>query len=140
MESLKGVLFSLFMVAIGGCTYLPAVEAWEQGALAVQAHFPGGRRLQLIPEGTARIEVRVSGEGVPADSVLAATLTPEKSQAIFTGVPQGRKRVVAKAFDAEGLVLAAGDADVTIVAGATVAARLRLAMLVDSGQFELVLE
>lgn len=140
LERLKGALLSLLVVAIGGCTYLPAVEAWQDGALAVQARFPGGRRLQLIPEGTTRIEVRVSGEGVSADSVLAATLTPDKTQTIFTGVPQGRKRVVAKAYDAEGLVLAAGESDVTIVAGATVAARLRLALLVDTGQFELVLE
>lgn len=146
LERFKGALLGLLVVAIGGCTYVPAVEAWDEGALAVQARFPGaptptgGRTLQLIPEGTARIEVRVSGEGVPADSVLAATLTPDKTQAIFTGVPQGRKLVVAKAFDQEGLVLAAGDADVTIVAGATVAARLRLALLVDTGQFELVLE
>ena len=140
MERLKGALLGLLMLGLGGCEHLPASTAWDDGALALQARFPGERRLQLIPEGTTHIEVRVSGEGVPADSVLAASLTPDKTQAIFTGVPAGRKRVAAKAFDAEGLVLAAGETDVTIVAGATVAARLRLALLVDTGQFELVLE
>lgn len=153
MGRLCSALLSVLVVLTGGCTYLPAVEAWDEGALAVQARFPGlqphangvqarsnGRRLQVIPEGTSRIEVRVSGEGVPADAVLAANLSPERTQAVFSGVPAGRKRVVAKAFDREGLVLAAGESEVTIVAGATVAARLRLELLVDTGQFELVLE
>lgn len=146
MERLKGAILGLAAVLLGGCTYLPASDAWSAGALAVQARFPasssapGGRRLQVIPEGAVRIEVRVSGEGVPADSVLAAQLTPDRSQTIFTGVPQGRKRVAAKAFDAGGLVLAAGQTEVSIVAGATVAARLRMALLSDTGLFELVLE
>lgn len=140
MSRLRPLLLSLMMATTCGCTYVPAVEPWHDGALAVQARFPVGRRLQVIPEGTTRIEVRVVGSGIPADSVLAASLTPEKTQAIFTGVPAGPKQVTAKAFDAEGLVLAAGGTDVNIVPGATVAARIRLALLVDTGQFELVLE
>lgn len=140
MGKLWVVVSSLFLLALGGCTYLPAAEGWTQGALAVEARFPGPRRLQLVPEGTARIEVRVSGAGVPADAVPTATLLPGKSQAFFTGLPAGDKRVAAKAFDAEGLVLAAGESAVTVVAGATVAARLRMVLLVDTGQLELVLD
>ena len=126
-------------MAIGGCTYVPAPAPFADGALAVAARFPA-RRLQVVPAGTARIEVRVEGAGIPAGDVLAATLTPERTQAVFGGVPAGPKRVVAKALDAEGLPLATGEAAVTIVAGATVAARLRLALLEEVGQFELVLE
>lgn len=124
-----------------GCTYVTPVQGWNDGRLVFTARFPAStRHVQVIPEGTQRIEVRVTGVGIPADSVLAATLTPQKTQATFADVPQGTKTVMAKAYDAEGAILAAGSADVTIVAGATVLAHIRLQLLTDEGNFELVLE
>jgi hypothetical protein len=135
--------FPILMASIcsSGCIYVTPTQALADGQLVLQARFPAAqRRIQVIPEGTRRIEVRVTGEGIPADSVLAATLEPEKSRATFANVPAGTKAVVAKAYDADGAVLAAGGADVSIVAGATVMARIRLDLLTDEGNFELVLE
>lgn len=134
-QHLIGVTF----LGVMGCTYYPATPEWTDGDLVMRARFPT-RQVQAIPDTTQRIEVRVSGEGIPRGSVLSATLTPDQSQAHFAGVPAGEKTVVVKAYRAEGEVVAAGSSPVTIVAGATVAARIRLSLLTDSGQFQLILE
>lgn len=128
------------LLALPGCAYVPAVRAWDDGAIAIQARFPRARTLAGVPAGTRQIELRVVGEGVPDDAVLAATLTPERTHALFASVPAGPKRITAKAYDGDAQVLAVGQADVAIVAGATVAARLQLLQTADTGQFELVLE
>lgn len=121
-----------------GCVYVPAMDDWTDGGIVVRAQFP--RLIQIIPEGTQRIEVRVSGEGIPTGAVLVAALTPGETQATFRGVPAGTKVVVAKAFDAGGNPLAIGSSEVQIVAGATVTARVRLALTEETGRFHLVLE
>lgn len=138
MKRMLPVLMALTCWSLPGCAYEAPHDDWVQGDLVMQARFPRG--VQIIPAGTQRIEIRVSGDGIPLGAVLAATLTPDRTMATFSGVPAGNKTVVAKAFDAEGAVLAAGASEVTIVAGATVAARIRLDLLNDNGQFQLILE
>ena len=133
-------LAGLMLFGVSGCTYYPASSDWVQGSLGVGARFHEPRRVQAIPPSTRRIEVRVSGAGIPEGAVLGATLTPEQSTTTFTGVPAGAKDVVVKAFDDEGAVVAAGSARVTIVAGALVTARIRLSLLNDEGAFQLILE
>ena len=133
-------MIGLLALATLGCTYYPASPTWVQGSLGVAARFGEPRRIQAIPSATRAIEVRVSGEGIPPGAVLAATLTPEMTSTTFTSVPAGPKDVVVKAFDAEGAVVAAGSAQVTIVAGALVSARIRLSLLSDDGAFQLILE
>jgi len=141
MDRLRKTLIALALCANTGCTYVTPAQIQPNGQLVFKANFMTAQRhVQVIPEGTERIEVRVTGEGIPTDSVLAATMTPTKTQATFANVPAGAKNVVAKAYDAEGAILAAGTTDVTIVAGATVLARIRLDLLTDEGNFELVLE
>lgn len=141
MNRMRWFPILMALICSSGCIYVTPTQAFPDGQLVLQAKFPAAqRRIQVIPEGTRRIEVRVTGEGIPADSVLAATLEPQKSQATFANVPAGPKAVVAKAYDADGAILAAGGADVSIVAGATVMARIRLELLTDEGNFELVLE
>jgi len=139
MKQIAQVLIGWSMLGLVGCTYYPATPDWTEGDLVMQARFPQ-RQVQTIPDTTDRIEVRVSGEGIPKGAVLSAILTPEQTQAHFAGVPAGEKTVVVKAFSAEGEVLAAGSSPVTIVAGATVAARIRLSLLTNDGQFQLILE
>jgi hypothetical protein len=138
MKRMLSVLIGMTCWSTSGCAYEAPLDDWVQGDLVMQARFP--RQIQIIPTGTQRIEIRVSGEGVPKGAVLAATLTPDQTMATFTGVPAGKKTVVAKAFDSHGAVLAAGASDVTIIAGATVAARIRLGLLNDGGEFQLILE
>jgi hypothetical protein len=141
MVRLLKMLIAIGLAAAPGCTYVTPAQAWQNGQLVFKANFPTAQRhVQVIPEGTQRIEVRVTGEGIPADSVLAATMTPQKTQATFANVPAGAKNVVAKAYDTEGAILAAGSTDISIIAGATVLARIRLDLLTDEGNFELVLE
>ncbi|MDB5101757.1 MAG: hypothetical protein JWM80_6178 [Cyanobacteria bacterium RYN_339] len=141
MDWFRKALIATSLVAVSGCTYVTSAQVWHDGRLVFKANFPTAQRhVQVIPEGTQRIEVRVTGEGIPADSVLAATMTPQKTQATFANVPAGAKNVVAKAYDAEGAIVAAGSTDVNIIAGATVLARIRLDLLTDEGNFELVLE
>ena len=141
MSTLRPLVAVILACALGACSYVTPTAAWTDGRLALAARFPQAQRaLQVIPEGTQRIEVRVTGAGIPQDAVLAATLTPDKTQATFADVPEGPKQVTAKAYDGDGAVVAAGSAQVTIVAGATVLARIRLALLTDEGNFELVLE
>jgi hypothetical protein len=141
MDRFRKILMAWVLTAVSGCTYVTPAQAWHEGRLSFQANFrTADRHVQVIPEGTERIEVRVTGDGIPEDSVLAATMTPQKSQATFANVPAGAKYVVAKAYDAEGAILAAGSTDVTIIAGATVLARIRLDLLTDEGNFQLVLE
>lgn len=141
MGRIRQLLIALGLAGTLGCTYVTPTPAWTDGQLMLAARFPTAtRHVQVIPEGTQRIEVRVTGAGIPADSVLAATLTPDKSSATFAGVPEGPKQVVAKAYDGEGAILAAGSSDVTIVAGATVTTTIRLDLLTDEGNFELVLQ
>jgi hypothetical protein len=141
MARLTKTLIALGLYATTGCTYVTPAQIQANGQLIFKANFAtAARHVQVIPEGTQRIEVRVTGDGIPADSVLAATMTPQKTQATFANVPAGAKHVVAKAYDAEGAILAGGSTDVTIVAGATVLARIRLDLLTDEGNFELVLE
>lgn len=139
MKQIAQLLIGLSLLGVTGCTYYPATPDWTDGELVMRARFPD-RAIQAIPDTTDRIEVRVSGEGIPKGSVLSATLTPEQTLAHFTGVPAGDKTVVVKAYSAEGEVVAAGSSPVTIVAGATVAARIRLALTTDEGQFQLILE
>ncbi|MNS44549.1 hypothetical protein D3C72_769940 [compost metagenome] len=139
MDRIGRLLVGLTMLVGTGCVYHAPVAGWD-GALAVQARFPEGRRVQVIPVGTRRIEVRVTGAGIPTDSVFAATLTPDRSQVTFSGVPSGAKTIAAKAYGDDDTILAAGGTDVQIVPGATVLARIRLTLLTDEGQFELVLE
>lgn len=139
MKQFAPFLIGCSFLGLLGCTYYPATPDWTEGDLVIRGRFPE-RQVQAIPDTTDRIEVRVSGEGIPKGSVLSATLTPEQSQAHFAGVPAGDKTVVVKAYSAEGEVLAAGSSPVSIVAGATVAARIRLTLLTDDGQFQLVLE
>ena len=141
MARLTKTLIALGLYVATGCTYVTPAPPNASGQLVFKASFAAAaRHLQLIPEGTQRIEVRVTGEGIPADSVLAATMTPQKTQATFANVPAGAKNVVAKAYDAEGAILAGGSTDVSIVAGATVLARIRLDLFTDEGNFALVLE
>lgn len=139
MRRIAQLLIGCMSLVLAGCTYYPATSDWIAGDLVMRARFPD-RQVQTIPDTTQWIEVRVSGEGIPKGAVLSAILTPEQSQAHFSGVPAGDKSVVVKAFGADGEVLAAGSSPVTIVAGATVAARIRLSLLTDSGQFQLILE
>lgn len=139
MKQIAPLLIGWFMLGLTGCTYYPAAPDWTEGDLVMRARF-SPRQVQTIPDTAERIEVRVSGEGIPKGSVLSAILTPEQTQAKFAGVPAGDKTVVVKAYDAEGMVVAAGSSPVTIVAGATVAARIRLNLLTDEGQFQLILE
>lgn len=140
MELWRTALAGALGVVLAGCAYVEPVSAWTDGVVAVQANFTPARALAAVPVGTRRIAVRVTGVGVPEDAVLAATLTPEHSRAVFTDVPAGLKQVVAKAYDGEGQVLAVGQAALTIVPGAIVAARLRLELTGDGGQFALVLQ
>ncbi len=139
MKRIALLMISLNILGVTGCTYYPATPDWTDGELIMRARFPA-RAVQAIPDTTDRIEIRVSGEGIPKGSVLSASLTPEQTQAHFTGVPAGDKTVVVKAYSAEGEVVAAGSSPVTIVAGATVAARIRLSLTTDEGQFQLILE
>lgn len=139
MKRIAPLLIGLNLLGLTGCTYYPATSDWTDGDLVMRARFPG-LSVQAIPDTTDRIEIRVSGEGIPKGSVLSATLTPLQTQAHFAGVPAGEKTVVVKAYSAEGEVVAAGSSPVTIVAGATVAARIRLNLTTDEGQFQLILE
>jgi hypothetical protein len=138
MKKKKNAAMFLALCALSGCFYDSPQDPWTGGTFVMQVRFP--KQALMIPEDTARIEVRMTGQGIPSVAVLSAQLTPEKTQATFTGVPSGPKKVVAKAFDGEGEVLAAGSSEVTIVAGATVATRIRLNMLTDDGRFQLILE
>ncbi|MBI6545633.1 MAG: hypothetical protein HY692_02500, partial [Cyanobacteria bacterium NC_groundwater_1444_Ag_S-0.65um_54_12] len=122
------------------CSADPATLHLSGGSLLLRANFPVRRATQIIPVDTSRIEIRLTGTGIPKDAVLAAILTPERSQATFGDVPMGPKSVMAKAFDAQDVPLAFGNTAVVIVPGAMVAARVRLALLTDNGQFQLVLE
>lgn len=140
MRWIVPVLFSLAFSGMPGCTYYPATADWSNGQLVMRANFPTARKVQIIPEGTTRIEVRVTGEGIPAGSVLGATLTPDQTEARFVGVPAGAKTIDVRAFDAEGTPVAMGSSALTVIAGATVAAHIRLSLLTDNGQFQLVLE
>lgn len=133
----NAALFTV-LIALSGCYYESPMDPWTDGAVVMQAKFP--RKSLMIPDGTSRIEVRMTGQGLPSGAVLSAHLSPEKSQVTFTGVPSGPKNVVAKAFDSDGEVIAIGSSPVTIVAGATVTTRIRLNLLVDDGQFQLILE
>ena len=140
MDKILQAMIGLTFLSMVGCTYYPPLPDWGDGELVMQAAFANNRTTQVIPEETRQIEVRVKGEGIPDGAVLFATLTPQNTQVKFSAVPAGNKEVTVKAFDASGTLLAAGSSRVAIVAGATVASRIRLSLLNDSGQFELVLE
>lgn len=136
MKHKAAILIAL--IALSGCFYESPMDSWTDGAVVMQAKFP--RQSMIIPDSTNRIEVRMTGQGIPDGAVLSAYLSPEKTQVTFSGVPSGPKTVVAKAFDPDGEVIAIGSSEVIIVAGATVATRIRLNLLIDDGQFQLVLE
>lgn len=139
MTPIAQLLISTTCLGLMGCTYYPGTPDWTEGDLVMRARFPE-RQAQAIPDTTQRIEVRVSGEGIPKTSVLSATLTPDQTLTHFAGVPAGAKLVAVKAYSADGAVVAVGSSPVTVVAGATVAARIRLSLLSDDGQFQLILE
>lgn len=124
---------------LAGCVYVDG-NLGNEGTLAVAARFPAGRIVAVIPDNTSRIEVRVTGAGIPENAVLSASLTPERSGYRFQTVPAGPKTVNVKAFGATDELLATGTSQVLIVAGATVAARIRLDPVADMGNFSLVLE
>lgn len=138
--SLQQFMLCLTLPLLAGCTYYAPLPDWNDGDLIMQAQFPAAIQTQAIPEGTQYIEIRVSGEGIPKGAILSARLTPTQTQVTFTGVPVGSKSVAVKAFDSEGAILATGTSEVGIVPGATVATRVRLNLLNDSGQFHLILE
>jgi hypothetical protein len=130
------------LVAVAtGCA--PVATATGAGRLAVGARFPvtgAGLALKNIPEKTASIVIRVTGDRIPEGAVLATTLTPEKAQAVFEAVPAGWKTIHAKCFDASEAMLAAGETNVLIEAMHTAAAKIVLEPVSEDGGFELVLQ
>jgi hypothetical protein len=115
------------------------------GRLQVGAHISalptaGQRKIMVIPDKTAKIVIRVTGEQIPTGSVLGATLTPEKSSATFEAVPAGLKTINAKCYDADDGVLATGETTITILAGKTATAHIVLQPLSDEGGFNLVVQ
>ena len=117
------------------------------GGLLLQARFPdplvhapGSRTLAIIPDGTVKIVVRVTGDGIPVGSVMAATLTPDRASTAFTGVPAGPKIITARCYDGADGILASGETSLTIVAGRTVKTSLRMELTSDEGGFQLILQ
>ena len=116
----------------------------DSGRLQLGARFArpaaGARQVLVIPDKTAKIIIRVSGDRIPAGSVLAATLTPTQSTTTFEAVPSGPKTINAKCYDADDAVLATGEINVVIIPSKTISAQLRLQPLSDEGGFNLVIQ
>ena len=112
MNALQRSAQAVLVMLLVGCA-----PSQPGGSLAVGARFPapaGQRGLLVIPERTASIVVRVTGDKIPAGSVLQTTLTAEKATATFEAVPSGWKQVTARCYDAGDGLLASGETTVLI--------------------------
>ena len=134
-------MLALALTSVVGCGALE-----DTGRIAFAAAFPApklatqGFRAQIIPDGTTKIVVRVTGERIPVGTVMSATMTPTKPSVLFKGVPIGAKTITARAMDENDAVMAQGETMVTIIAGRTVEARLKMDMTSEDGRFVLILQ
>jgi hypothetical protein len=99
---------TLLVVALASCQPLST----GAGDLGLRVSFPTAAfQTKVIPTGTTKIEVSVSGEGMA--SPAHATLTPSAPSLILR-LPVGAKTVSATAFGADGKTLAKGSASATV--------------------------
>ncbi|MCS6829860.1 MAG: hypothetical protein NZ749_04365 [bacterium] len=122
----RALLFLTFTLAtagavlLGGCGGSSNV-AGSRGAgdLVIAVNWGNSR---VIPPEAVRIDVSVSGEGLP-EPVTAAIIRPE-SQTVIRNLPAGFKQVVGEAKDSAGRVVARGTGNTRIEEGARASVRI----------------
>lgn len=129
----------LLALVLGGC-HLPSTSAGGRISFAVRFPQAQAYRLQVIPDATRSITVRVTGDRIPVGAVLAATLTPDKPSVTFEGVPPGWKSITARCLDANEAVLAQGSTTVLIESMRTAQANILLQPESEEGGFSLILQ
>lgn len=117
-------------LVLAACLPTP-LGAAGHGKVAIAVRWPASAQytLMAIPEGTRRVDVSISGVGIPLESALKQSLTPEAGKAesdTFIEVPIGPKLVQAKAYDAAGKLLAQGEVQVLVSPNQVVDARVVL--------------
>lgn len=119
---------SLFLLSACGFGDLVAPT---KGRMAITVKWPEKKAaftIQAIPEGTARIDVTIRGDGITEGAPLMATVTPSASEnaSTFVDVPIGPKLVEGVAYDVEGRPTAIGSVAIAVQPNALVEARLVL--------------
>lgn len=121
INKFKLLLLSSFLLlpVISNCTGVNSAyqNTNNSGYVMASVKFPQkGFNIKKIPDKTALILVRISGDGIDAKRPLSVDLYRDNPTRIISAVPQGDKEVRANAFDVNGNLLASGRNTVKIIA------------------------
>lgn len=110
-------LLSIIGVTAYNCTPNVGHNFFNSGTFITSVRFPENSfHTKAIPNNTSSIVVKVEGSGIDFNSPIFFELTRENPRKVLNEVPEGSKKVSAKAYDSQGNFLAAGDNTVTIIA------------------------
>lgn len=121
INKFKLLLLSSFLLlpVISNCTGVNSAynNTNNSGYVMASVKFPQkGFNIKKIPDKTALILVRISGEGIDNKRPLSVDLYRDNPTRIISAVPQGDKEVRANAFDVNGNLLASGKNTVKVIA------------------------
>lgn len=118
MKKKYKILSLLSIIGLTGYNCAPIGHSFfNSGTFITSVKFPDKNfHTQAIPDNTASIVVKVDGSGIAFGDTIFFELTRENPRKIITEVPEGSKKVTAKAYDSEGNFLAMGENTVNVIA------------------------
>lgn len=118
MKKKYKILSLLSIIGITAYNCVPVGHNFfNSGTFITSVKFPDKNfHTKAIPDNTASIVVKVDGSGIAFDNPIFFELTRENPRKIITEVPEGSKKVTAKAYDSEGNFLAMGENTVNVIA------------------------